>query len=362
MNMNNINFFNGSVMNIVIFNGSSITIAGITMEIDTVIETAYKRLLAQAHERIMVLEAALNREFPIEDLVDDHYGTEEQGKEMDELIHKVAEKYNLSHIFCFARKNNITNDFNAFGNLSSGVDIDLHHFLLFITKGSERVEHEIQDYINNHFKTFKVTAISHSFESARNAIGQGNRFFVTAFKGIALYHDKETFLDVEVPKLNPATTLEKAEKRFHDHIRMASGFLHSASICIRNEKFIENGVFSLHQAVEQACIAIIKVHTGYRIDLHNIARLLNLCRFISEQPMNLFLPGDKESERLFQILRDSYGNARYKENFKIDETDAINILEKVAAFVELAESLCLDWINSLRTEISNSNEVEQTKE
>lgn len=194
------------------------------------LEKVSKRLLAQAGERIMVLEAALNREFPIEDLVDDHYGTEEQGKEMDELIQKVAEKYNLSHIFCFARKNNIINDFNAFGNLHSGVDIDLHHFLLFITKGSERVEHEIQDYFNNHFKSFKVTAISHSFENARNAIAQGNRFFVTAFRGITLYHDKETFLDIEVPQLNPANTLEKAEKRFHDHIRMASGFLHGASV------------------------------------------------------------------------------------------------------------------------------------
>ncbi|MDN3584499.1 HEPN domain-containing protein [Mucilaginibacter flavus] len=364
--MNSINFFNGSVMNSVIINGSSITISGVTMEIDKVIETAYKRLLAQARERIMVLEAALNREFPIEDLVDDHYATEEQGKEMDELIQKVAEKYNLSHIFCFARKSNISNDFNAFGNLNSGTEIDLHHFLLFITKGSERVEHEIQDYINNHFKSFKVTALSHSFENARNAIAQGNRFFVTAFKGITMYHDKETFLDIEMPKLNPATTLEKAEKRFRDHIRMASGFLHSASICIRNEKFFENGVFSLHQAVEQACIALIKVHTGYRIDLHNIARLLNLCRFISEQPAHLFLPGDQESERLFQILRDSYGNARYKEDFKIDEIDAVNILEKVAAFVELAENICLDWINNLRTEISNNEnsniDVEQTTE
>lgn len=108
------------------------------------------------------------------------------------------------------------------------------------------------------------------------------------------------------------------------------------------------------------------MHTGYRIDLHNIARLLNLCRFISEQPTRLFLPGEKESERLFQILRDSYGNARYKEDFKIAESDAINIGEKVAALVELAENICLDWINNLRTEITNkennSTEVKQTKE
>jgi HEPN domain-containing protein len=233
---------------------------------------------------------------------------------------------------------------------------------LFITKGTERVEHEIQDYVNNHYKSFKVTAISHSFENARNAISQGNRFFVNSFKGITFYHDKETFLDIDFPKLNPVNTLDKAERRFHDHIRMAIGFLHSGTDCILSEKFFENGVFSLHQAVEQACIALIKVHMGYRIDLHNIGRLLNLCKCFLEQPAELFPANDSDTARLFQILRESYANARYKEDFEITESDAIKILERVATFVEIAENLCLDWINNLRTEISNEHNKDNVKQ
>lgn len=165
-----------------------------------------------------------------------------------------------------------------------------------------------------------------------------------------------------MPKLNPVNTLEKAEKRFHDHIRMASGFLHSASDCIRNQNFFENGVFSLHQAVEQACITLIKVHMGYRIDLHNIARLIALCGCFSNKPLQVFPANDTDSVRLFQILRESYGNARYKENFKIDEKDASMLLERVAAFVELAENLCLEWINNLRTEVENSKSEIQTED
>lgn len=137
---------------------------------------------------------------------------------------------------------------------------------------------------------------------------------------------------------------------------MATGFLNSASQSIRVEAYYENGVFMLHQAVEQACISLIKVHMGYRIDLHNLNRLLNLCKCFSDKPADLFLADDTESIRLFQILRESYGNARYAEDFKITPEDAIAILEKVDAFVSLAENLCLDWISGLRTRIAAEQE------
>lgn len=361
--MEKININGSTIGKLTIYSDTgSISVDGVKIDPNNWGDSEYKRLYEQERQRAIVLEAALNQKFPIEDLVDDSFATEEQAKELEQLIEAVSQKYELSHIFCFARKSELSNHFSVFVDLSSGVNVDLHYFLLFITKGSERVEHEIQDYVNNHYKTFKITAISHSYENARNAIAQGNRFFIYAFKGISLYHDKETFLDIALPKLNPVNTLEKAEKRFHDHIRMASGFLHSASDCIRNQKFFENGVFSLHQAVEQACITLIKVHMGYRIDLHNIARLIALCGCFSSKPLQVFPANDNDSVRLFQILRDSYGNARYKEDFKIDENDAIMILEHVSAFVELAENLCLEWINNLRTKVGNRNNETQTED
>ncbi|MEP6846762.1 MAG: HEPN domain-containing protein [Panacibacter sp.] len=364
--MNNINIFNGKLfMNSSVVNAHSIiNISGIQVGSENLTEALYKRLLEAEREKVSILKAALNHEFPIEELVSDYLLTDDQANETTAMIETLSQKYELTHIFCFARKGTLSNNFSAFTEIPSCTD--LHYFLLFVTKGTERVEHDIQDYINNHYKSFKVTAISHSFENVRNAIAQGNRFFIAAYLGgLDMYYDNVTTFDIKFPKLNQANTLEKAEKRFYDHIRMAAGFLNSASISIRNEKFFENGVFSLHQAVEQACIALIKTHMGYRIDLHNLARLLNLCKCFSDKPADLLLSDDSESARLFQILRDSYGNARYLEDFKIAESDAVKILEKVAAFVELAENLCLDWINNFRTKIRNEeteHNIQQQKD
>lgn len=342
-------------MSNIVMNAHNVRVSGISIGAENLTESLYQRLLEAEREKVKILQAALNQEFPIQELVSDYYLTEEQVSETTALIDTLSQKYDLSHIICFARNGVISNNFSAFGDIPSY--IGLHYFFLFVTKGTERVEHEIQDYINTHYKSFNVTAISHSFESVSNAIAQGNRFFIAAcIGGLEMYHDNQTTFDIEFPKPNQTTTLEKAEKRFYDHIKMATGFLNSASHCIRIEGYHENGVFMLHQAVEQACISLIKVHMGYRIDLHNLNRLLSLCKCFSDKPADLFLSDDNESVRLFKILRESYGNARYSEDFRVAEEDAIVILEKVDAFVSLAENLCLDWINGLRTRIAGEKE------
>jgi len=351
------NFINFSGRRLVLKNSDmdtdGLTVSNISIGADNLTESLYKRLLQAEREKVKTLKEVIDQKFPLDEIVSDYYMSEEQSKEMSALIELLAQKFDLTHIFCFAHKGTITNNFSKFGEFPSY--IDLHFFFLFITKGSERVEHEIQDYINSHYKSFKVTAISHSLENVRLAVAQGSRFFIaTCLGGLEMYHDKLNHLDVVFPTLNPTNTLQKAEKRFHDHIKMSTGFLYSAANCIRIEEYPENGVFMLHQAVEQACIALIKVHMGYRIDIHNLTRLLNLCKCFSDKPAELFLAEDDESVRLFKILRESYGDTRYAEDFRVDKDIAIKILERVDTFVNLAENLCLDWINALRTKVGEA--------
>lgn len=365
--MNNLNFFNGKLfLTNSVITAQNVRVSGIPVSAENLTESLYKRLLEAEREKVNVLKAALNHEFPVEELISNYYVTEEQEAEMTALIKTLAQKYKLTHIQCFARKGIIANNFSAFADIPSF--IELHYFLLFVTQGTERVEHEIQQYINTHCKSFKVTAIAHSFDNVRNAIAQDNRFFVAAFiGGLEMYYDQVTTFDIAFPKLNPETTLQKAERRYHDHLKMAFGFLYSAINCIRLEDYFGNGVFLLHQAVEQACIALIKVHTGYRIDLHNLFRLLNLCKCFSDKPADIFLSGDTESARLFQLLSESYGNARYKEDFRVTREDAVKILERVDACVNVAENLCLDWLNARRIglgweALSNTYSVNENKD
>lgn len=81
---------------------------------------------------------------------------------------------------------------------------------------------------------------------------------------------------------------------------LADGFLMCASECLENEQY---GIcaFMLHQAVEQACICLVRVHIAYRSKFHNLYRLLRLCQCFSERPFQLFL-STPEDERLFDVL------------------------------------------------------------
>jgi len=272
--MNVINFSGGRlILNIAGMDTDGLTVSNISMGSENLTESLYKRLLQAEREKVQTLKEAIDKKFPLKEIVSDYYMTEEQSKEMSALIEFLTQKFDLTHIFCFAHKGTMTNNFSKFGEFPSYVD--LHFFFLFISKGSERVEHEIQEYVNSRYKSFKVTAISHGLESVRSAVAQGSSFFIAAcLGGLEMFHDKLNHLDVVFPTLNPANILQKAEKHFHDHIKMSTGFLYSAVNCIRIEEYPENGVFMLHQAVEQACIALIKVHMGYRIDLHNLTCIL----------------------------------------------------------------------------------------
>ena len=103
----------------------------------------------------------------------------------------------------------------------------------------------------------------------------------------------------------------------------------------------------LHQVVEQACIALIRVYLAYRSEIHNLRRLLCLCSSFSHEPIKTFLSGSPEDERLFEILLKSYSGARYKETFIVLADDARVLYNKTLAFVTLAKQMCNEKIAQL---------------
>ncbi|QEM03149.1 hypothetical protein DIU31_006290 [Mucilaginibacter rubeus] len=146
--MNNINFFGSKIfMNNVVMNAHNVTVSGISIGTENLTESLYQRLLASEREKVKILQAALNQEFPIHELVSDYYLTEEQANETTTLIETLSQKYDLSHIICFARKGVIANNFSAFADIPSY--IGLHYFLLFVTKGILRLFQIIFLHLNS---------------------------------------------------------------------------------------------------------------------------------------------------------------------------------------------------------------------
>ena len=272
-----------------------------------------------------------------------------QYRELNEVITGLVGNYQSEYIICFGCKNEEKATSSCFTDALK--QTDTHYFLLMITADIARIEHEVQDFVNGLFGKAKITIVVHGIETVRNAITQGSRFFTIVCRyGIQLYSANGLRIDIDYPNLNPATTLAKAEKNFYHTYCMALGFLEAAEECFDKE-FYNNTVFMLHQAVEQACIAMIKVFMSYRADIHNLTRLLNLCFCFSGEPAALFPRKTDEDQRLFQLLLKSYSDARYKDEYKTTSQDADILCKTVRAFVELAEQLCLERVNHLRTEV-----------
>ncbi len=118
----------------------------------------------------------------------------------------------------------------------------------------------------------------------------------------------------------------------------------------------------LHQAMEQSCSALIRVFTGYRSDIHGLARLIHFSKCFSDLPERFFSGGPNEEERLFKLLQNSYSETRYKEGFTVTEKDASSLLEKVHAFTDMAEKICLKRIAELEQaaiDISKTASIEK---
>jgi HEPN domain-containing protein len=261
-----------------------------------------------------------------------------QIKVLTELTRLLIEKYKPENIFCFGCILNCEKNINAFTEVPDKVS--RHYYLLMLTTETVRMENIVQSYINSKFDKAEVTILVHSSETLTNAVAQGHRFFNAVCRnGMQLYSANGLTLTLDYHRLNPITTLANAEKHYKHCYGLASGFMQSAEACIEYD-FYSNCVFLLHQAMEQACITIMRVYTAYRADIHNLARLLNLCQCFINEPTELFPRNRQEDKRLFDLLLKSYSEARYDDKFKVADQDANALFTRVGEFLKLTEILC----------------------
>ena len=96
---------------------------------------------------------------------------------------------------------------------------------------------------------------------------------------------------------------------------------------------------------------------GYRSDMHNLARLINLCRCFSDEPFELFPRKTAEERRLFQILIRSYSETRYKDEYQLNSADAEKLFTQVVEFLKLIKAFCNKRLEQYR-QIAEAPETE----
>lgn len=253
------------------------------------------------------------------------------------FIQQLVEKFQPTRIICFGKQ--------TVQNKMAGCFVrkkvkNLHFCLLVCMESCTRIEHSLQDFANSHYHDGLVTLVCHGESTIREEINSNNGFFITVLtKGKPIY-TKDGFLNIEhIPKFNPSKAVVKAEKHYSHRISLVQGFWDCARESLSLGNFAIT-TFLLHQAVEQSCIMLIRVHLSYRSEFHNLNRLLCLCKCFSDEPYNLLVGQNPANRRLFDILIKSYVQARYSSEFVVSQKDAEELYEKVSSFIELAKALC----------------------
>ncbi len=260
---------------------------------------------------------------------------ETQGKELQEIARALTSHYEIEKIICFG-----VNSMHETSNTCFTEPVDRFantYYLLVLTTEVRRIEYTMQDFIIKQFPG--VFIIGHGMSTAMEAVYNHERFFINAcLNGLLVYTSDGFTMTPEVLPGNIKINYEKDEETFSRMYSMATGFLESAQDCYE-KGFYNNVAFLLHQAVEQACRGLIRLYTGYRADIHNIARLLFLCDCFSAEPSKLFKRHFKEEKRLFRVLAGSYTDARYRDNYQVIDHDSDQLCTLVKAFLDLTLEL-----------------------
>ncbi|MHA4896349.1 HEPN domain-containing protein [Pedobacter sp. PWIIR3] len=260
-----------------------------------------------------------------------------QVRDINYLLQKLVEKYDPLQIYCFHKDETSRKVEGCFGDRHDNRYCD--YWLLLVMDSKSRIENAIQDFVNAHYEFGKITIIAHSKEGIEKSINDGYKFFVNVCSTGKLLYNKQFIviipLEVSFERISKPG---KSHSLFQEGISRAEGFLHGATECFENKKY-NVSAFMLHQTVEQCCIALIKLHMDYRCDIHNLHRLLMMCRCFAEVPYRLFVSGETADLVAFDKLVKSYSNARYRTDFMIEEWEVELLIGKVIGLLEFSKEM-----------------------
>ena len=240
-------------------------------------------------------------------------------------------------IVCFGYTNSVVKQVNCFQQNSS----EQQHYDLLIVRGKMdyHKDHEIVDLVKKRFDDdLSVNVLSHSETSVLSALQKGHPFFQKLFtEGVRVYQSDEFSYEIgDEQKEYTELTESKTNRELKHSFELAGNFLSMASDAL-GSGIHDVGIFLLHQAMEQMCIASIKAHLKYRPSTHSIVNLVALVNCYIPEASTLFPYNTNDERELFDFLKKAYSDVRYKASYRVPDHIAFSLLERVSEFHNLIE-------------------------
>jgi HEPN domain-containing protein len=222
------------------------------------------------------------------------------------------------------------------------------YLLILIADDEIAPEHQISNKIEDNCQYLAhVHAIVHKTNSAKEALIKGRRFWSTVMdNGIVLYHSQELTLPAH-QEITMGILLARAQFNWERWGKQGNEFLKGAEL-YRTDNNFRLAAFLLHQSVESVLKGIIQAVIGYRVQMHNLSRLLRLTLLFTDELKEVFKLNTTEGAQLYQLLQNAYSQSRYNSSFDPDG-DSVRILSKqVTKFNKVAERVYKQYIDDIK--------------
>jgi HEPN domain-containing protein len=223
-----------------------------------------------------------------------------------------------------------------------------YYLLILLDDAEKTTEHEVTNKVEDHCQFLaNVFVLTHKVNSARTGLEAGQRFWSRAFaKGHLLFAAEGLELPV-AKEVGKAQLMGRAAYHWDRWGLQGKAFLEGA------ERYQADGnyrlaVFLLHQAVESTLKAVVEAIVGYRVQLHNLSRLLRLTLLCTDELKTVFRLDTEDGAQLFALLQSSYAQSRYGHEFNPDGESVRSLLELVERFYSVAVRLYEQYLSGLR--------------
>jgi predicted nucleotidyltransferase/HEPN domain-containing protein len=229
--------------------------------------------------------------------------------------------------------------------------------ILIVTKDKNSAKHvkksrELDMELMNNKGITRTSIIYHSVGYVNDKIERNYYFFVDILKEGILLFDSGNFNLAEPKDMNPEERQQKASDAFNHWFKSASKRLVGFKLYLQegeeDSDFYTDAAFELHQAVERYYTVTLLVFTDYKPKIHDIEELGNQATKLHSDFATIFPRNTADEERLFQLLKKAYIDARYEMHYKIEKAELEYLGSRVALLRDLTERICRERIGQFR--------------
>ncbi len=191
-----------------------------------------------------------------------------------------------------------------------------------------------------------VDLIVHDFAFVNDQVKQGQYFWRDVLtEGVLLYTSGAFSFDAKRAP-TPEQRKAQAERDFERFYTSAEQFFALHQDCIARG-WLNVSAFNLHQATERFFAAFLLTFIAYMPKSHNIEKLAKMAAPIHPDMRPLLPRTEAEDERLFELLKKAYVDARYSTKYQITAEELAVLGARVRELGEVVGRVCREKIAAL---------------